>query len=231
MGESDFFAGVGANIKTYRRLQHMTQKELADRICKSVACVSKYERGEVCIDLYTVYEIAGALNVPVSLLLPQDAGILPALPVSAELPSLFQLSPLYLYTLNTQKNEVVSSVIEIDPKSMEATAYYATTDLQNYRSSAYIMLGSIQSSESNVRLYFSNPLLKGDFMMICFRTADLIAGQSRGVFFALNSMYRFCTSKCYLSVNPIRELNALKGRLSAEKEEISAFRKKNVLSL
>ena len=232
MGETDFFTKIGANIKTYRKLQHMTQKELAHRICKSVACISKYEKGEISIDLYTVYEIAGALNVPISLLLPQTPGIAPAFSSpSAELPALFQRSPLYLYTLGIQKFEVVGSVIEIDPKNMEATAYYAVTDFQNYRSSAYIMLGTVQSSESNVRLYFSNPLLKGDFMMICFRTSDLIAGQSQGAFFALNTMHRFCTSKCYLSVTPVREPDALKARLSAEKDEISSLKKKSVLFL
>ena len=232
VGESSFYVKIGANIKTYRKFQRMTQQELADRICKSIACISKYEKGDISIDLYTLYEIARALNIPVSLILPQDSDSIPASSLSpVDLPPLFQHSPLYLYTLGTQKSEVVSSVIEIDLKKMEAAAYYAAADLHNYRNCAYILVGTICSSESNIRLYFSNPLLKGDFMLICFRTSDLVAGHYQGAFISLNTMHRFCSSKCCISKTPIRELDGLKTQLSIEKGELYNLKKKNVLFL
>lgn len=233
MGESNFYATMGANIKTYRKLQHMTQQELANKIRKSMACISKYEKGEIAIDLYTLYEIAEALGIPPSLLFPQDSGNAPeSAPSTADLPSLFWHSPLYLYTLGVRRFEAVCSVIEIDSQNMKATAYYAPSDPHNYqRSSLYIMLGSIYSSESNVRLYFSNPLLKGDFMLLCFRTSDLIAGNCQGAFIALNTNHRFCSSKCYLSSTPIQDLDALKEQLAIEKDEMYFLKKNSILFL
>ena len=87
MDGSNFYAEVGGNIKTYRKLQHMTQQELAGKINKSMACISKYEKGDISIDLYTLYEIAEVLNIPPALLLPQDTG-------ASRLPTRYRFSAL-----------------------------------------------------------------------------------------------------------------------------------------
>lgn len=231
MDGSNFYSEVGANIKTYRKLQHMTQQELAGRINKSMACVSKYEKGVISIDLYTLYEIAEVLNIPPALLLPQNAAGCPATRSDKELPPFLRRSPLYLYTWYTDRVELATSVLLIHPETMEATAYYGVSDLAHYQDSDYLMLGSIATSQSNVQLYFSNPLLKGDFMLICFRTSDLLTGHYQGFFGALNDHYRFCSSKCYLSHTPVKDMAQLQKQLSAGKDEVSFFRKNNVLCL
>lgn len=232
MDGSNFYVEVGTNIKTYRKLQHMTQQELAARINKSMACVSKYEKGAISMDLYTLYEIAEVLNIPPALLLPQHAGASRcAAQPDAPLPPFFQRSPLYLYTWYTNRQELATSVLFIHQETMEATAYYGVSDLSHYQDSDYIMLGSIASSQSNIQIYFSNPLLKGDFMLLCFRTSDLLTGHYQGFFAALNDHYRFCSSKCYLSDTPVRDLTALGQQLAAGKDAISFLRKSNVLCL
>lgn len=59
----EFYSGVGSRIRACRKAQNLSQKELANRINKTYASVSKYERGEISIDIYTLYEIAMALGV------------------------------------------------------------------------------------------------------------------------------------------------------------------------
>lgn len=232
MDGSNFYAEVGSNIKTYRKLQHMTQQELAVRINKSMACVSKYEKGDISMDLYTLYEIAEVLNIPPALLLPKRTGSSrPVSQLDTDLPPFFQRSPLYLYTWYTNRSELATSVVMIQRETMEATAYYGVSDLSHYQDSDYIMLGSIISSESNVQLYFTNPLLKGDFMLVCFRISDLLTGHCQGFFGALNDHYRFCSSKCYLSDTPVRDLATLREQLAVEKDAVSFLRKNNVLCL
>lgn len=229
---NDFYVAVGANIRTFRKLQHITQQCLANKLCKSLACISKYERGDIAIDLHTLYQIADALQIPPSLLFPQATSNESALSVPFEtLPPLFRQSSVYLYTLSTKKVEVVSSVIELRPDRMEATAYYSVNDLNHYKDSAYVLMGSIYSSESNVRIHFSNPLLKSDFMFFCFRTSDLISGNCFGLFTALNSQHRFCSSKCHISNTPIRDLNGLKSKLLIGKEDIQLLKKQHILLL
>ena len=52
---------VGAQIRRYRKNRQMTLQQLADRIHKSRASVSKYETGEVSLDIVTLTEIARVL--------------------------------------------------------------------------------------------------------------------------------------------------------------------------
>ena len=54
---------VGAQIRRYRKNRQMTLQQLADRIHKSRASVSKYETGEVSLDIVTLTEIARVLEV------------------------------------------------------------------------------------------------------------------------------------------------------------------------
>ena len=91
---------VGAQIRRYRKNRQMTLQQLADRIHKSRASVSKYETGEVSLDIVTLTEIARVLEV--------QPGQLVDLPVQEEegarLPSansvispFFQARRLYFY--------------------------------------------------------------------------------------------------------------------------------------
>ena len=49
---------IGQRVKTRRRQLHMTQDELAAKLgYTSKATISKYEKGEIKLDLETFYEI------------------------------------------------------------------------------------------------------------------------------------------------------------------------------
>ena len=59
VNETQFQKELGSNIKMFRKLMHLTQRELALKINKSMACVSKYENGEIAID---AFQRAGTLD-------------------------------------------------------------------------------------------------------------------------------------------------------------------------
>ena len=56
---------VGKNIRTLRKMRGISASVLAQKINKSQPTVSKYESGEISIDLDTLYEIAAVLSVHV----------------------------------------------------------------------------------------------------------------------------------------------------------------------
>ena len=60
---------IGKKIKNIRKSKNMTIQELANSINKSKSTVSKYENGDISIDIQTLYEISNALNVHVEQLL------------------------------------------------------------------------------------------------------------------------------------------------------------------
>ena len=54
---------IGSRIRNYRKMKGLTLQQLADTIHKSRATVSKYETGEITIDIETLYDISSALEV------------------------------------------------------------------------------------------------------------------------------------------------------------------------
>ncbi len=67
---------IGGRIRMYRKARGMTLQQLADSIHKSRASVSKYENGEITLDVETLFEIAQVLMVSPSQLMdvrPLDA--------------------------------------------------------------------------------------------------------------------------------------------------------------
>ena len=64
MEQSHLSSQIGKRIKLYRKQQKMTLEDLAACINRSKATVSKYECGAIVLDVETLYEIAGALQVP-----------------------------------------------------------------------------------------------------------------------------------------------------------------------
>ena len=66
---SEITIEVGKRIRGMRKKRDMTLEELAAEIHKSKATVSKYEKGEIAVDIETLYEIADVLHIHVEQLL------------------------------------------------------------------------------------------------------------------------------------------------------------------
>lgn len=61
---------VGAKIRKYREMAHMTQKELGEKCKIDAANIRKYESGKQNPKVETVKKIAGALGIPWGALYP-----------------------------------------------------------------------------------------------------------------------------------------------------------------
>lgn len=127
--EKELLAHVGTNIRLYRRIRAMTLEDLARSIHKSRASVSKYEAGQVSIDLETLYDIARALRVaPVQLFdcVPQSAEN--TQPISRHM--FLQSDTYYMY--NLYDGEVFFSLMKLfyneSSRKTEATLFYKLED-------------------------------------------------------------------------------------------------------
>ena len=58
------------NLKAFRRSRQITLEMLGEKINKTKATVSKYEKGEIVPDFITILEICNSLNISVSQLFP-----------------------------------------------------------------------------------------------------------------------------------------------------------------
>ncbi len=64
-----FYAAVGKNIYTYRKIRNYSLQILAEKIGVTKKTIQRYENGEIKIDMGRLSDIAEALNVDVSQLL------------------------------------------------------------------------------------------------------------------------------------------------------------------
>ncbi len=64
---------IAANMAHYRKLNNMTQSELAERICYSDKSISKWERAEGVPDIYVLTLLAGLFSVTVNDLVSENA--------------------------------------------------------------------------------------------------------------------------------------------------------------
>ena len=104
---------IGKKIRLYRKRSHWTIEEIAVHIYKSKATVSKYERGEIAIDIETLYDIAEALRVSIDDLLYRDAQKAPTA-FWEDVPTFFKhVSRLFYYYYDGRSNDVALSVIDI----------------------------------------------------------------------------------------------------------------------
>ena len=94
----------------------MTLEALAAVICKSKSTVSKYENGEIPVDIETLYEIASALQIHVEQLLycpPRHA----CLPDSKNSPAFFAgCSQFYAYVYDGRNKQLIRCVFDSKPK-------------------------------------------------------------------------------------------------------------------
>lgn len=65
---------IAKNIVGLRRYNHMTQAELAERLCYSDKAISKWERGESIPDVFILKQIADMFSVTVDYLLTDHEG-------------------------------------------------------------------------------------------------------------------------------------------------------------
>lgn len=64
---------IDENIKLYRKINRLTQKQLAEKLGITDSAITKYEKGEREPKIETLIKIAEVLNVPIEQLLSSPA--------------------------------------------------------------------------------------------------------------------------------------------------------------
>ena len=227
---------VGSQIKMYRKVQKMTLQQLADRIHKSRATVSKYENGEISIDIETLYEISQALDVNINQLTsyrppveePETAAL-----TQAGKGAFFAAERLYFYFYEGRHQRLKEGIIDIDKSSEHPGDYDATFVINagsaNGRSGAVYYNGKVVYSDMLIRfsfvnryntleedlLYIFNPLEKRDF------TEGLLCGIS-------STDLMPCAFKCLVTLAPQELDEELMKHLVLTKEEFQRWKKLNM---
>lgn len=103
---------IGKRIKNFRKKRMLTIESLAQMICKSKATVSKYEKGEIILDIVTLYDLATALQIHVEQLLytRSERTII----TNNEKKRIFNgLSQFFSYVFDGRSNQILKCVFDV----------------------------------------------------------------------------------------------------------------------
>ena len=227
---------VGGRIRTFRKQQGMTLQQLADKIHKSRASLSKYENGEITLDIETLYEISEALGVELNRLTDfQSPKPQPVAPVRSALGTspFYEADRLYFYFYDGRYNRLKDGVIHIH-KEDGGNTHRATLTISAVtatgRSSDIFYSGKVLYSDMLIRfsfvnqyntleedlLYIFNPLERRDF------TEGLLCGISSADLMP-------CAFKCLVSLTPLEPTQELKRQLLITPKELRRWQKLNML--
>lgn len=151
---------VGSRIRYARKSRGMSMDELAQAIYKTRSAISKYENGQISVDIATLYDIANALKVSIYDLLYRNTPDIDQ-EYNAEVPAFFrEVSQLYMYFFDGRVNRAQCTVIDIFPTEESSTAevlmYMNIKDLAHYRVCESTYHGTLTHYEAFSAMLFQN---------------------------------------------------------------------------
>lgn len=228
---------VGEKIRKYRKDRGITLQQLADAIHKSRSSVSKYENGEISLDIQTLFEIAEILQVSHERLL----DIRPRVPAEFVKPVIysgvspfFQARRLYFYFYDGRHKRLKDGIIDIRESEETPGNYEADLTITAVgptgRSSEVYYKGKVIYSHMLIRFSFVNQYntLEEDLLYI-FNPLEL-RDTTEGLLCGISSMDLMpCAFKCLVTLTPREHTEELKEQLLFSKKELRKWQKSNML--
>ena len=208
MDSCDFYTTLGKKLRARRRTKHMTLSDLSKKLNKSVATISKYEKGEVLISIDTLVDICQILNIDIASLLPITSTDKSAAEI-ARYQNYFS-DKLYLYWFNGEKNCLQKAVLENKNLSLTATMYYDVDDISNYYEANYIYEGDITYSDTCTVFILVNTKPPFDILIS-----------------TITYFYQSIAMKVIASENPLPLNDELKNALHISSDELKNIKRTN----
>ena len=227
MKEQDFMRLLGNNIRTARVQSGFTQTNLAERIGRSIASVSKYERGDCAIDSYTLCSIAEVLKVTPAQLLPVKARSSQESQGTNNWSIITRYDRFYLYNVGFISQKLCCSEIEINWETGEAVMH---VDMgrppKGFSQANMILYGNVFSTSACTAIWVNNPVAPIDYFHIVINSADWYAGNQICHVSYSTVDWRSVASKGVIATTPECPPN-INELLAFTKDELKNIKKRN----
>lgn len=228
---------VGRRIHSFRKMRGMTLVELSERIYKSKSTISKYEKGEIAIDIETLYQISEALSIHVEQLLyiPPATRNLP--PDTISHPHFFAgLSQFYGYEFDGRDNSLIRCVFDVLTQTEEKTynirMYMNFSDFDHYQNCETSYYGYMEHFDALTNFSLTNQDTRMETASLKVLASYLDAETKWGLWTAVSSRPMMPISmKMLLSKKRLPENEALYNKLKVSKEDIRLLKLYNMLSV
>ncbi|MDO5409891.1 MAG: helix-turn-helix domain-containing protein [Lachnospiraceae bacterium] len=227
---------IGSRIRNFRKKHGMTLDDLSVRIHKSKSTISKYEKGEISVDIETLYEIAQALEVHVEQLLycpPRRTRISER--VSS--PAFFQgASQFYSYLFDGRTNKIMRCVFDVlsetEDHRYRIMMYMNFKDYQNYQNCENTYWGYIEHYDAMTQISLFNQDTALEQASAQILASYLDSDTKWGLFNGFSSRPMMPIAiKMLFSKTKLKEDEALIRQLKVSKEDIRLLKLYNMLSV
>lgn len=230
---SELTMEIGKRIRNFRKMRKMTLDELSLIICKSKSTISKYEKGEIAMDVETLYEVADALHIHVEQLFytrPKRTAIMPS-----KTPTFFSgVSQFYSYLFDGRSNQLIRCVFDVLSKTEEnqykVMMYMNFKDYHSYQNCENTYWGYIEHYDALTNISLTNqdsPIEKASVQILAsYLTSDTKWGLFNG--FSSRPMMPIAV-KMLFSKEVLKEDTALIQELKVSKDDIRLLKLYNML--
>ena len=232
---SEISMQVGERIRSFRKGRKITLEELSSRIHKCKSTISKYENGEIAVDIETLYEIADALGVHVEQLLwcpPQRADM-----AFSGTPTFFNgVSQFFSYLYDGRSNSLIRCVFDVLSRSetdqYRIMMYMNFRDYQCYQRCENTYWGYIEHYDAITNIQLTNqdmPMEKASAQILA---SSLNSDTKWGLFNGFSSRPMMPIAvKMLFSREPLPEDAKLIQSLKVSRDDIRLLKLYNMLSV
>lgn len=224
---------IGNRIRTLRKSKGLSQQEFASALHKTKSTISKYEHGDIALNLETFREICQLLQMPPHVLLStaEDTES-----VSAGI----NMQRLYLYNLAGRSGTLTRSIIEIyehhdetrNVRCQDASIFYGLPSFQTPEKCQGYYYGSMTKQDIFTHLHVINQKNNIEQVSVCYRSNldNLLfdVGLLTGLSFA--SLVPV-SCKAVISEKPLPENQTLLDALAFDQTEIRRIRNTGIVAL
>lgn len=226
---------IGKNINKFRKKRGFTIVKLAEKLGKSKATISKYERGEIIVDIETLYKIANILDMSIEQLLVSTSR--QDLVLNNEIsPTFFEgISQFYAYVFDGRSNKLIRCVFdilnEISKNKYKVIMYMNFKTFEDYHICENTYCGVIEHYDTLTNILLENQDTSLEKVNISILASFLNSDTKWGLFFGISSRPMMpVATKMLFSKKKLKEDNLLIEKLKINKEDIRLLKIYNMFS-
>ncbi|MCI2114972.1 MAG: helix-turn-helix domain-containing protein [Acidaminococcus sp.] len=234
MEEVNYSQKIGEQIRKYRKQRGLSLQNLSQRIHKGHATLSKYESGQIIMDVNTLYDIAHALHVRVEQLIYAEP-VAGSLDNNMGIPKFFQgVRQFYMYYYDGRINAINRSVVDILERSGDNTfrimMYMNISDYASYLDCEHTFSGVMQHFDSLTNMHLVNRDTPMDELNLCILATYLDEPKKWGMVSGVSSRPLMPTAARVLVTKvKCKENKELIDSLKISKDDIKKLKLYNML--
>lgn len=236
----DISMKIGERIRYYRRRKKISIDTLAEQIHKSKGTVSKYENGQIVIDIQSLYDVASALGVSIDALLyhenPSGTSVIQTNDFELNrVPAFFRgLTQFYYYLYDGRNNKILRCVAEIQAplsaNSYGLSLYMNISDYKYYKDCEHKYTGKLIHYDTISIMLLQNREMEMEQYQAAVPTPYLDADYKLGLAYGLSSRPLMPTAaKVLISKKIQEETQEFEQNLKISKQDIRNLKQYNML--